>query len=342
MVRVPTELARRDPERLAQLAGLRYVEAGEPGYRRRRCGRGFSFLDGDTVLSPPERDRLVGLAVPPAWEDVWLCRDDIGHIQATGIDDAGRKQYRYHQAFRAARERQKFDRLAYFGRALIPIRRQVARWLDDDVGSRNHAIGAVLRLIDEGLLRIGNPESAASGHHGATTLHADHLSVTQFEDRPNDGGYVQLDYRAKSGKPRLVVIEDDELGDVLVQLADPDRRALFWFTDDDGCEREVSAIDVNTALAATVGPSFTAKDFRLWGGSRVALEARVEGAGVLDAVDHSAAELGNTRAVARNSYVHPRVLETPEAEITDVWRRSRRSTWRSRGDSALAKLLGTA
>ncbi len=339
MVRVPTGLARRDPQRLAEVAGLRYVEADEPGYRRRRCGRGFSYLDGDTVLTPPQRDRLVGLAVPPAWKDVWLCRDDIGHIQATGIDDAGRKQYRYHQAFRDARERQKFDRLAYFGRALIPIRRQVSRWLDEDVGSRNHAIGAILRLIDEGLLRIGNRESAEVGHHGATTLQADHLSTVDDTDRSGDGGYVQLDYTAKSGKPRLVIIEDDELADVLVGLADADRRALFWFTDDDGCEREVSAMDVNAALAATVGASFTAKDFRLWGGSRVALEARVEGARVLDAIDHSAAELGNTRAVARNSYVHPRVVEAPEAEITDVWRRSRGSTWRSRGDSALAKLL---
>ncbi len=338
MVRVPADLARRDPERLAGLAGLRYVDPGEPGYRRRRCGRGFSYLDGDVVLTPPERDRLVELVVPPAWEDVWLCRDGVGHIQATGVDDAGRKQYRYHQAFRAARERQKFDRLAYFARALVPIRRQVSHWLDDQVGSRNHAVGAALRLIDVGMLRIGNRESADQGHHGATTLLPDHLSVGAPTCGPEDG-YVQLEYTAKSGKHRLVVIEDDELADVLVRLADPDRRALFWFTDDDGREREVSAMDVNAALAATVGPAFTAKDFRLWGGSRTALEARVEGATKLDAVDHSAAELGNTRAVARGSYLHPRVLDVSDEELESIWHRSRRSTWRSRGDSALAKLL---
>lgn len=346
MVRVPPELARRDPERLAETAGLRYVEADEPGYGRRRRGRGFSYLDGDTVVRPPERDRLAALAVPPAWSDVWFCRNDDGHLQATGFDDAGRKQYRYHDRFRAARDRQKFDRLRYFSRTLLPVRRQVAIWLEADAGTRNNAIGAVLRLLDVGLLRIGNRESADDGHHGATTLLADHLSTVDSEngsdDAANDGadsGYVQLDYVAKSGKARTVLIEDDELAEVLVRLADHDRRSLFWFRDDDGSEREVTAVDVNRALAAIVGPAFTAKDFRLWGGTRLALEARVEGATALEAVDHSAGELGNTRAVARSSYIHPQVLETSDADIDAIWRRSRRSTWRSRSDSALDKLL---
>ena len=158
---------------------LRYVEADEPGYRRRRCGRGFSYLDGDVVFSPPERDRL---AVPPAWSDVWLCRDDVGYIQATGTDDAGRKQYRYHRAFRDARDRQQFDRLAYFARALIPIRRQVSAWLDHEVGSRDHAVGAALRLIDTGLLRIGNRESAGDGRRpGSAARDPRVLDVTEAE-----------------------------------------------------------------------------------------------------------------------------------------------------------------
>lgn len=152
-------------------------------------------------------------------------------------------------------------------------------------------------------------------------------------------GFVTLSYRAKGGKERTVVIEDEHLSDVLRSLTETGSNHLFSFTDAEGEQRMVGARDVNAVIAAVAGPCFSAKDFRTWGGSRFALEARVEGAEPLEAIDAAAEALGNTRAVARSAYVHPTVLEAPEADVIDAWRRSRASTTRSRGDSALAKLL---
>lgn len=332
-IRVPRRLATRDPSVVAPLAGLRYVASEEPGWTRRRQGRGFSFLDErGTVIRDPERVRLVRLAVPPAWADVWLAPVADGYLQATGIDAAGRKQYRYHDDYRALCESRKFDRIRYFGRALADLRSHIALAMEAPVGSKALAVGAVLGVIDEGLLRVGNEQSAGVGHYGATTLAPDHL---------DQDGHIVLDYVAKSGKARSVTIEDQQLGDILSDLAHTGDERLFTYRADDGDERAVTAADVNIAIAAVAGPAFCAKDFRTWGGSRVALEARVEGLGSLGSVDAAAEALGNTRTVARSSYVHPIVLAATDDEIADVWRRSRRSALVSRSDRALLKLLGS-
>ncbi|NND76379.1 MAG: DNA topoisomerase IB [Ilumatobacter sp.] len=331
-VRVPRDLLTRDPAVIAPLAGLRYLPPEPPGWTRRRRGRGFSFVDEHgTTITSPDRDRLVDLAVPPAWEDVWFAPIADGYLQATGVDDAGRKQYRYHDDYRAVCEARKFDRIRYFGRALPALRTYIEQSLAAPPGSKRLAVGAVLGVIDAALLRIGNEQSAEDGHHGATTLAADHV---------DDDGHVVLEYVAKSGKHRSVVIDDEQLGDVMRSLADADDERLFSYTDADGDVRNVTAIDVNAVIADVAGPAFSAKDFRTWGGSRTALEARADGLSSIASIDATAEALGNTRTVARNSYVHPDVLDAPDDEIDRVWRASRRSSTMSRGDSALVKLLG--
>lgn len=340
-VRVPRELCLSDPADLAPRAGLEMVTDSDPGYTRRRCGKGFSYLDAERRrVATPERDRLVALAVPPAWSDVWFCPSAQGYLQATGRDDACRKQYRYHEDFRALRDQQKFDRMTHFPRALRILRSAVASELESPAGTKTHAVAAALRLLDAGLVRVGNEQSAEDGHYGATTLHRDHLDTVRGEDTD---GYVTLQYVAKGGAERTVVLEDDVLSEVLVGLAEGDEDRLFWFQcADTGETRQVTAADVNTTIVELVGPAFSAKDFRTWGGSRRALEARVQGADEVEAVDAAAEALGNTRAVARASYVHPTVLTAEPRQLDDVWRRSRDSTALTRGDSALAKLLGSS
>lgn len=332
-VRVPRELATRDPAVIAPLVGLRFLSPEPPGWTRRRRGKGFSFVDetGKTI-GEPERLRLVELAVPPAWQDVWFAPISDGYLQATGVDDAGRKQYRYHDDYRALCEARKFERIRFFGRALPGLRTYIAESLSAQTHSKTLAIGAVLGVIDSGLIRIGNEQSADDGHHGATTLVADHLE---------DDGHIVLDYVGKSGKDRTVVIEDEQLVDILRTLADQAENRLFTYLDEDDEERVVSAAEVNAVIAQVAGPAFSAKDFRTWGGSRVALEARVDGLGSIESIDATAAALGNTRAVARSSYVHPQVLDASDDRIADVWRRSRRSDNFSRADRALYKLLNS-
>ncbi len=330
-VRVPRELAIRDPAVVAPLAGLRYLAPEPPGWSRRRRGRGYSFIDENgSVLRGPERERLQKLAVPPAWADVWFAPVADGYLQATGVDAAGRKQYRYHDDYRALCEARKFDRIRYFGRALPGLRTHIAQLLESPPGSKPLAVGAVLGVIDAGLLRVGNERSSDDGHHGATTLHADHVDAD---------GHVILEYVAKGGKARSVVIEDEQLGDILASLAEQNDGRLFTYLVDPDEERAVTGADVNAVIAQVAGPSFSAKDFRTWGGSRQALEARIEGLGTLESVDAAAEALGNTRAVARSSYVHPDVLSAGDTELLSFWRSSRRSSTMTRGDRALAKFL---
>lgn len=331
-VRVPKALVERDPEVLAPEIGLRYLPDDQPGHRRRRRGNGFSYADAfGTPLADSEAGRIQALAIPPAWDDVWICPDADGYLQATGMDEAGRKQYRYHADFRRFGEDRKFARLTYFGRAIVKIRKASTAALHQPIGSRDHAIAAAVMLIDRELLRIGNHRSAKDGHYGATTLTVDHVV---------DDGFVALEYTAKSGQERTVMVEDDDLADVLTDLAEDADDELFWFDDAlGGGRRRATATDINRFIIEHAGPAFSAKDFRTWGGSRLALAARAEGDRLLDAIDLAAEELGNTRAVARHSYVHPVVTQAEPSTIEHVWSSSRSSTWLDRSESALAKLL---
>lgn len=336
-VRVPKELVESDPAVLAPMIDLAYVPDDQPGHGRRRVESGFRYHDvsGDG-LGAAEIERIEALAIPPAWADVWICPDADGYLQATGTDEAGRKQYRYHEAFRSFCDARKFARLAYFGRAIVKIRKASAAALNSPVGCRDHAIAAAVTLIDRELLRVGNHESASKGHYGATTLTVDHV----VDDVSGDG-FVALEYTAKSGQERTVIIEDDVLADVLTDLAEDADDELFWFDDGpDGERRRATASDINRFIIEHAGPAFSAKDFRTWGGSRTALQARAQGERLLDAIDAAADELGNTRAVARSSYVHPVVGGAEQSRIDDVWSSSRSSKWLDRSESALSKLIG--
>ncbi|MEJ7801593.1 MAG: hypothetical protein WKF60_13800, partial [Ilumatobacter sp.] len=218
-VRVPNELLLRDPAVLAPRAGLVYLPDDEPGITRRRRGSGFSYVDafGETVTGR-ERERIAALAIPPAWKSVWISPEPSSYLQAAGVDDAGRKQYRYHDEFRAFCEARKFARLPYFCRAVVKLRVATDAALDEPLGTRAHAVAAAVRLIDACLLRVGNHQSAENGHYGATTLTVDHVV---------DHGHLAVEYVGKSGKTHTVVVEDDDLSDILVELAhDADDEAI--------------------------------------------------------------------------------------------------------------------
>ena len=316
---------------LAPLVDLDAIADDEPGYGRRRRGSGFSYHDAfGKPLGDADVERIRSLAIPPAWEEVWISPSADGYLQATGIDAAGRKQYRYHEGFREFCEQQKFDRLVYVARAVPLIRKGVADALAEPLGTREHAVGAAVRLIDECLLRVGNHQSAEKGHYGATTLTVEHVV---------SDGVVTLEYLAKSGQQREVVVDDEELAGILTALAEDADDELFWFDDGEDRRRAV-ADDINRFIVEHAGSGFSAKDLRTWGGSSAALAARAGGADILRSIDAAAEELGNTRTVARNSYVHPDVLSVDDDVIAEVWSTSRSSKWLDRSESALAKLLG--
>lgn len=339
-IRLPKELLTDDPTLLAPEIDLVAVTDEDDGWSRRVCGRGFTYQDVDgRIPDGKQRRRIDSLVIPPAWTDVWVCPDESGYLQVTGIDAAGRKQYLYHPEYVTLMEQRKFHRLAYFPRALTTIRQAIVDDIAQPAGSRRRATATAVALIDRHLLRVGNENSAEHGHFGVTTLVPAHLHMA---DADEDGG-AALDYLAKSGQRRQIAVDPDLAAD-LEDLRDRDADRLVWFSDqtgsgDDGQPRQVTATMLNDYVRTHAGTGFSTKDFRTWGGSAVALEARVDGASEVEAVDSAAAALGNTRAVARSSYVHPQVLAADDAEVQTAWASSRSSEFRSRSESALAKLV---
>ena len=354
-IRLPKHLLEDDPAVLAPLAGLTDMSDDQPGWSRRVRGRGFTYRDADgTTLNGEHRSRLEALVIPPAWQDVWICPDEAGYLQVTGIDDAGRKQYRYHPDFVSLMDRRKFERLAHFPRALPGVRTAIAADLSQPLGSRRLAVATAAALIDRHLLRVGNEDSADDGHYGATTLLVDHLysdgdddSADEEADPGGATGFPRLDYCSKSGQRRRIAL-DDHLAELLGRFAEgSEDDRLLWFVDPDdpvrGDEpRHVSAAEVNEFVRLHTGAGFSTKDFRTWGGSAAALEALAGGADEVEAVDAAAVALGNTRAVARSSYVHPLVLESDAEALSSDWSASRGSAVRSRSEAALARLLRRA
>lgn len=320
-----------DPESFSQALGLDHVSFEQPGVRRVRRGTGWSFVDPDGQLLQGEaRERCLALAVPPAWQGVWICPDDRGHLQASGLDDAGRRQYRYHDRWTQGRRLANFDRLSGIAPRLAPLRRQLDGLLEDSTDPVRRATAAMVRLVDGGMARIGGTRSARElGHHGVSTLHAEHIAV--------DGDHITLLYPGKSGVEREVELDDPLVADVLADLELASDR-LFEIHEN-GTTIRLSAADANELLAELTAGTMTCKDFRTWGGSSVALAARLEGADAVAAVDAAAERLGNTRAVARSSYVHPDVLEVGPDQLEEVWRRSRSSIRFDRRERALVKLL---
>jgi DNA topoisomerase-1 len=296
---------------------LVWVDDSVPGLRRRRCGRSFTYVDpaGAVVRDERARARIRALVIPPAWEDVWICPDPRGHLQATGRDARGRKQYRYHPRFREHRDSMKFERMYDFGEALPSIRNQVAHDLTQPGLSREKVIATVVRLLEATLIRVGNEEYArANKSYGLTTLRDKHAHF--------DGHGFRFVFRAKSGIDCSVTVNDARLRRIVKRCQDLPGQVLFQYVDDDGHPRPVTSTDVNDYLRDAAGIPVTAKDFRTWMGTVMcastlaempppssASEQKQVLKAALEAV---AAQLRNTPAVSRGSYVHPRVIEAYE------------------------------
>ncbi|MCU1351171.1 MAG: topoisomerase [Acidimicrobiales bacterium] len=336
--------AASDPVEAAAEAGLRYVSDEEPGFRRRRRGKGFSYLDaaGTAVTNPDHRARITALAIPPAWTDVWICPRADGHIQATGRDAKNRKQYRYHDRWREVRDADKFDQLAAFGAGLPRLRRALEVDLDRDGLPREKVLALVVRLLDETMIRIGNDAYAADNEsYGLTTLLPEHVDV--------DGERVVFDFVGKAGLAHEIRLHDREVARLVHQVSELGGQELFAYQSN-GQTVDVTSTDVNQYLAETAGPGITAKDFRTWGGTVVATaalglgtppedEAAAEKA-VLAAYDVAAQVLGNTRAVCRDCYVHPVVPDSYRTgRLHEAQRRARRTAELSRTERTVLKLL---
>jgi DNA topoisomerase-1 len=331
-----------DPEAtaLAAAAGLRYTVDRESGYERRRCGRGFTYRNwrGRTVRGRRLRRRFEALAIPPAWTDVWICRHATGHLQATGRDEAGRKQYLYHPRWREARDREKFDRLVRFARSLPAIRRRVGSDLEREGLAREKVLAAIVRLLEASLARVGCAEYARrNGSYGLTTIRKRHV------DLDNADGVVTLDFEGKGGAPWHVEIADPEVAAVVEECLETPGYTLFKALDADGVKRVVGAVDVNEYLRDIAGVEVTAKDFRTWAATVLAVRhgcaadaatAEEPTRTAAAVVGRVAERLGNTAAVCRQSYIHPAVLaalETGElGERLAVTRRPSRLSRRDR------------
>lgn len=304
--------------RRARRAGLTYINGDEKGYSRRRCGTGFTYLStqGKTLRSARTRKRIEALAIPPAWEDVWICRQTRGHIQATGRDEAGRKQYRYHERWHAISATTKFDRMAMFGRLLPRIRKRISKDLKRQGLDRRRVLAAVVSLIDQGQLRVGNERYTRNhGSRGVTTLDADNVDLA--------GIRISLEFEGKSGQQREIELRDKKLLKVMRQCEEIDSQFLFCYRDPSASSAEqyrpVDSSDVNEWLRNAAAERVTAKDFRTWWGSVIALSTvapklataetqKDRAAAVREAVAETAEALGNTAAVCRSSYIHPAIL----------------------------------
>jgi DNA topoisomerase-1 len=319
----------RDPVQSARSAGLRYITDDRPGITRKMGRLGFEYhRRGRRIRRAAELKRIAKLAIPPAWTDVWICPDPRGHLQATGRDARGRKQYRYHVDWRATRDETKYDRMLEFAAALPRIRTRTAADLTTPGLSREKVLATVVQLLERSGIRVGNEEYArANGSFGLTTLQDKHVAVR--------GSTLRFEFRGKSGKRHSISVDDRRLAKIVKHCRDLPGQELFQYVDG-GHRRRVDSGDVNDYLKEITGEIFTAKDFRTWSGTVLACAAFRElcsapapagssrrtaaarqsaskaalNRNVLQAVDAVAGVLGNTRAVCRKSYIHPAVIES--------------------------------
>lgn len=310
---LPADL-QTDAKEAAACAGLIYVSDEEPGIRRRRAGKGFTYTwpDGAAVTEEDTLARIRKLAIPPAYRDVWICTDPEGHLQATGRDDKGRKQYRYHPRWTEVREGTKFGRMLEFCRALPLIRQRVDEDLSRRGLPREKVLATVVRLLETTLIRVGNETYARENQsYGLTTLRDDHADI--------EGAEIRFSFKGKSGKEWNVALKDRRLARVVRACQDVPGEELFQYMDRDGERHAIASGDVNDYLRAITGQDFTAKDFRTWAGTVLAAMALKEfesfdsktkaKRNVTRAIEQVASRLGNTASVCRKSYVHPEVLD---------------------------------
>jgi DNA topoisomerase-1 len=327
-------------------SGLVWASDSAPGFRRVRRGRGFAYFDGDgKPLSEEALDRIRSLVIPPAWTDVWISPESCGHIQATGRDARGRKQYLYHQAWREHRDAGKFGQLFDFGNALPKIRKTVQADLRRHSLSRTRVTAAAVRLLDQAAVRVGNDQYAReNGTFGVTTLRTRHAKVS--------GSHVHLRFKGKGGKLHVVDFVDPRLARVIGLCGELPGQELFQYENGDGAGR-IRSDDINAYLREATGGPFTAKDFRTWTASVLAAEllaqepaptSKAEAKRTINSAARAAAlRLGNTMTVCKQSYIHPAVFEAYEdGTVQAAWTRHGARWSRGRrpaGESLLLFLL---
>ncbi|HEV7369782.1 DNA topoisomerase IB [Arenibaculum sp.] len=308
-------MPKEDAIQAVEAARLRYVDDHAPGIARRRHGQGFAYQDprGRRVDDPATLERIAKLAIPPAWEDVWICPKANGHIQATGRDARGRKQYLYHERWREVRDAAKFERVVGFVEALPALRSQVEADLNRPGLPREKLVALVIELMERTLIRIGNRQYAeANGSYGLTTLRDRHVDVS--------GGRIVFNFRGKSGKPHRISVTDRRLARLVKKTQEVPGFHLFQWIDEEGRRHELESADVNAYLQRLTGETFSAKDFRTWGATVAAatglcalprFEKATEAKRNVNAVIKDVAQrLGNTPVLCRKCYVHPAVPAT--------------------------------
>ncbi len=303
-----------DPARTAKQAGLRYVMDHRPGIRRKRAGKKFRYIgvDGRPITAEDERERIEKLSIPPAWTDVWISPIPNGHLQATGRDAKGRKQYRYHPHWTEVRNETKFHRMVAFGETLPTIRARIGRDLRLSGLQRARVLATVVKLMDETCIRVGNEEYARVNHHyGLTTFENEHVVVS--------GDILHFQFVGKGGKEHQLDVRDRRLAKVVKRMEHLPGQELFQYIDEEGDRHTVASTDVNQYLRDITGEDFTAKDFRTWHGTVRAVQALADIGefdsdsqakhNVVVAIKAAAEHLCNTPAICRKSYVHPQVLD---------------------------------
>ena len=304
-----------DSKKAAQKAGLHYVHDDAPGIRRVCSGKSVRYLrpDGKPVRAPADLRRIRALVIPPAWTDVWICRDPAGHLQATGRDARGRKQHRYHPQWRAVRDGTKYEKMIAFGRALPKLRAHVRHDLARHGLPREKVLAAVVKLLETTLIRVGNEEYARQNRSfGLTTLRDGHV---RFE-----GAAISFKFRGKSGVAHEIDLHDRRLARIVKECQDLPGQELFQYLDENDRQHIVTSGDVNAYLREISGEDFTAKDFRTWAGTVLAARALQEFESfdsqtqakrhLVAAIERVAKRLGNTKAVCRKCYIHPAVIDS--------------------------------
>jgi DNA topoisomerase-1 len=302
------------PAESAKEAGLRYVSDADPGIRRKRRGKGFTYVgvNGETIRDPKVLARIKSLAIPPAWTNVWICPSPNGHLQATGRDAKGRKQSRYHPRWREVRDETKYERMLTFGAALPTIRERVEQDLSTHGLPRQKIMATIVRLMETTHIRVGNEEYARNNHsYGLTTMHDRHAHV--------NGSTVTFKFKGKSGRQHTVDVNDRRLARIIRRCQDIPGYELFQYVDEEGTHHSIDSADVNDYLREISQQDFTAKDFRTWAGSVLAYttlhtlepfeSATQAKKNVVETIKTVAERLGNTPSVCRKCYVHPALLD---------------------------------
>lgn len=304
-----------DSAHYAALKGLRYVNDTKPGITRKAAGKHFAFFDvsGKKIVDEDEIARIRKLAIPPAYKNVWICPKANGHMQATGIDAKGRKQYRYHPDWRIVKDGAKFNHVLSFGDALPMIRAAADKHMAQRGLTREKVLATVVMLLEKTMIRVGNAEYAKTNEsYGLTTLQEKHVDIT--------GGTIKFDFKGKSGKTWKLKITDRRIANIIRRCEELHGQELFCFKDDAGVLHDITSGDVNDYLKEITGADFTAKDFRTWTGTVLAALALHEyeaydstaqaKKNVVAAIERVAKTLGNTPTVCRKSYIHPEILNS--------------------------------